>query len=592
VLAWTWWWEFNKEPLLDLRARAARGVPETGSDAFFLGRGAVPPAAPSHRPSRETVRARILPALVRALGSSRAPDVTTAALIALARIGEDLPAAERTGLADLLRAHLDDGSQEVAETAAVALGVLGSEAGAPRLAELLLDTPEARRALHGARIATRTRAFAAYGLGLIGSESTMEDVRRYVVHKLALALASDDTASSDLAVACVLALGRVPLQWSGDPLDGPRERAPALTTREAEIRLLLEVLDDARRPRWVRAHVATALAWLADPALSGATEAAREVVAGVLADRLAKSSLEIEVRQAAALALGLLGDSDRDPIDQRLRTALLAASAESQLRPFATISLGRVLGRAGLGPPAHGRDERRELLRRLARRDGAAAESAALALGLYQHGLRAQGAELDREVQDALLDKLAASRSPLDEGAYAIALGLSGDLASSEALLAKLRSSSADASRGFAALGLAMVGAHAATGELRSIVADATYRPVLLEDGAIALSMLGDRDGTELLSDRLASSHSLFALASLAKALGRSGDASAVEPLVALLEDASRPDSTRAFAAVALGLVTDQDPFPWNTPFALEVNYAALPPTLYDAQGLGLLNLL
>jgi HEAT repeat protein len=592
VLAWTWWWEFNKEPFLNLRAVEPAGPAETGSDAFFLGRGEAASAAARHRPTVAQIRERILPALVRTLSSTKAPDVTTACLIALARVGEDLPPADRAGLAEILRAYLADGNQEIAETAALALGVLGSEGGAPRLADLLLDLPEARRAVRAAKIGSRTRAFAAYALGLIGAQSSMEDVRRYVAHKLALALAADTGATPDVSVACVLALGRVPLPWAGDPLDSERGAGQALTSRESEIELLLAVLADSKRHRWVRAHASTALAWLAEPSLPDSSASARDAVAAALASVLAKSSEEMEVRQSCALALGLVGDADRDPVDQDVRAALLAATEHAQLRPFAAISLGRVLGRAGIAAEADTREMRGMLLKTLARRDGEPSQAAALALALYQHGRRTRGIELDPEIQEALVDKLASSRSPLDEGAYSIALGLSGELSASETLLAKLRAASDDATRGFAAIGLALVGARDVTGELRSIVADSTYRPVLLKESALALSMLGDREGIEILCSRLETTHSLFALASLAQALGRIGDVSAVDPLIALVEDATRPDSTRAFAAVALGLVSDQDPFPWNTPFALEVNYAALPPTLYDAQGFGLLNLL
>ena len=42
-----------------------------------------------------------------------------------------------------------------------------------------------------------------------------------------------------------------------------------------------------------------------------------------------------------------------------------------------------------------------------------------------------------------------------------------------------------------------------------------------------------------------------------------------------------------AFAAVALGIVADQDELPWNTILSVDLNYTAAPATLYDQAGFG-----
>ena len=59
-----------------------------------------------------------------------------------------------------------------------------------------------------------------------------------------------------------------------------------------------------------------------------------------------------------------------------------------------------------------------------------------------------------------------------------------------------------------------------------------------------------------------------------------------------LLENEEHTARARAFAAVALGLVADQDSLPWNTLFSVDTNYAAAPPTLFDHEGFGILNIL
>ena len=70
------------------------------------------------------------------------------------------------------------------------------------------------------------------------------------------------------------------------------------------------------------------------------------------------------------------------------------------------------------------------------------------------------------------------------------------------------------------------------------------------------------------------------------------GDAGSIGPLVELLDDTDKTASARAFAAVALGLVCDQDELPWNTILSVDLNYSAAPATLYDQAGFGILNIL
>jgi len=59
-----------------------------------------------------------------------------------------------------------------------------------------------------------------------------------------------------------------------------------------------------------------------------------------------------------------------------------------------------------------------------------------------------------------------------------------------------------------------------------------------------------------------------------------------------MLTDEGGTDGSRAFAALALGLVADEDALPWNTFLSVNVNYLAAPPTLHDDQGKGVLNIL
>jgi hypothetical protein len=90
----------------------------------------------------------------------------------------------------------------------------------------------------------------------------------------------------------------------------------------------------------------------------------------------------------------------------------------------------------------------------------------------------------------------------------------------------------------------------------------------------------------------LVGAKSLATQASIASALGFIGDARSIEPLVAMLEDKKMTPRARAFAAVALGLVADKEPLPWNSKLSVGINYRANTTTLANGEGTGILEIL
>jgi HEAT repeat protein len=103
-----------------------------------------------------------------------------------------------------------------------------------------------------------------------------------------------------------------------------------------------------------------------------------------------------------------------------------------------------------------------------------------------------------------------------------------------------------------------------------------------LRECSIALGLLGDKALVPELVDRLAAAEALSSQAALASALGWIGDARSVDPLVELVVDPTRTGLSRAFATVALGIVCDEAPLPWNTDLGANVHYAAHAPSLSD----------
>lgn len=585
---WSLWWEFNKDPFLQLKSKLHASEPETGSTDFLLGRGEQKAARDVLRPSARQIDDEVLPALLAALARETHNDVVTGCLVALAKIGRARGGDAAAALAPRLRPFLADANQEIAETAALALGLLGGEASAALLVDVLADAPAGRAACGGAAVSERTRAFAAYGLGLALERSAARGVKEELATRAVAALAAHARggASSDVGVACVLALGLAPLPERGTA-EGPPESG-----REALLERLLALAEDRDADSALRAHAprsAARLAADASPALRAS--AAERLVELVQARRVPEL-----VRQGVVLGLGSLGDCDGDAVDVRIRRALadlVEGAADVQTRAFARVALGRVGGRDGAGDPGVGRAEIADLLTAsLARGAKTQRQWSALALGAMGHELASRGL-VPAGVKLAVRKELEDAKSPDDIGALSVAAGLLRDNDARAALLDKLERTSVDDARGYAALGLGLLGDRRVIDELTGVLAESKFRPELLRQAAVALGLLGDRAVAERLADMLGEAKALASQASIAAALGFIGDARSIPRLVAMLEDRALTASARGFAAVALGAVADNADLPWTVAYAVDMDYRAAPETLNaNSLGTGVLNIL
>ena len=598
--SWFYWWEFNKEAFLELRQRLEADPAFTGSDGFFLGHGRRPHVTGDGvRPDDGTVLLRIVPALQEALAQNRSPEVIDACLVGLARVGNDRPAEERAELAALIRPFLCDSNAKTARTAVAALGVLAHEPSVFLLGEILLDTEAGQRELKESKVPVATRSFAAYALGLVGNRTRNEDVRRYVVGRLMQALEIDRSGTADLATACVIALGRVPLSWSGEL--PPRKRGKVVGmlhpsgSREAQIVRLLEILRDGKAHRHARAHAATSLALLA---MSGSAPDAAlqtevgEALVGILEDPRREPR---ELVQSCAMALGIVGDGDGDPLDTRIRAALLetiSAGRDLSSRRFAMISAAKVAARERGAATVDPAPVRQKLMHLLARGGPEDRCWAALSLGILERDRLEARRAPDPDVAFALHESLRNARAPSDVGALSLSAGILDDPEGTDELLAQLKSTKEDGARGLVAIALGLLDAEEASDAIQALVEESTYRPRLLREVSLALGLLGDRDLTGILISKLSETTSLTARSSIAQALGRIGDRESVDPLLEMLADETIADTARSFAAIALGLISDQDVLPWNFIYSANTNYLASPPTYFGAQSLGILNLL
>lgn len=596
---WESWWAFNRDPFLNLKSVVHGGRASLGSDEFFLGHVPLDAARDHRRPDDEVIHGSVVPALLKVLETETDNDLVTGSLIALAKIGADPEKADAKEIAARIRPFLASANQEIAETAAVSLGILADPAAIGTLEELLGDTEAGRQLVAGHEVSWRTRAFAAYGLGLIGYRTGNLDVRRHIVHYLTEVLGGPalDMATPDVAIACIIALGLVPLPVDPGCARGGDDRPVAMHCRRCQVEWLVELSRRAELREPVRAHTPTALVRLVagrgvDPELKGR-------VAGELLG-LAKGGDRVlrDLRCGALGALGVLGDADEDEVDRAIFAGLVAVAGGSRdldSRTLALVSLGQVAGRRGSATGAKSEtlvEARRLLLDALKQGRSSDRSWTALALGQLERSATDAGFDASPEVAGALRAALSASGAPTEAGAFGLALGIMHDGESSDEVLRKVEAISDDAGRGYLCVALGLMDAPRAEEPLRELLHTSRYRPLLLRQVAIALGLIGDRDLVPDLIDQLRKATGLTAQSSIAAALGEIGDARSVEPLLTMLEDPEINVRGRAFAAVALGIVADKEPLPWNSKIAIGVNYHAATATLSDGQGGGVLDIL
>ncbi|MCY2961177.1 MAG: hypothetical protein NTY35_13535 [Planctomycetota bacterium] len=585
--SWELWWRYNRDAYLDLKAKVEAIGPSTLGDVTAT--------------ADERVAFGI-DALSAALPRERQRDLVSSLLVALARSCDDAAHARGPAITQLLAPFVADPDQEIGETAALALGILRHHAAIPDLASLLHDD-EAGRKLARGRVSTRTRAFAAYALGIAAARSEREDLQAFVAHHLQRTLeTSTGTASADLAAACVIALGLVPMPVEEGADNGhaasirPRSGASLddfpPRSRSAQAAVLARFLNDGDRPVLARAHVPDALARLG----IGAGTDLRGDIARELAAVLERQSREdAGVVRGAVLALGRLADSDSDAADVRMRATLKRAldAGDAQARLFALVSLAQVAGRRGDAEDASAVQSEVQslLLERLVRGKARERSWSALALGILERGRAAQMREGSSAVRAALRRALADASAADQIGALAIGIGLCGDRSATKDLLAKLDDVRDPAGRGHIATALGLLGAPEAVKPLRAILQKSRFQPELLRETAIALALLGDVDLESALIGELRDARSLASQAAIARALGFAGKLATVDPLAKMLGDSSLTAGARAFSAVALGMICDRERLPWNAFLSIGVNYPSAPATLSDGSA-GVLDIL
>jgi HEAT repeat protein len=409
----------------------------------------------------------------------------------------------------------------------------------------MTDSKAGRKLVGGGEVPRMTRAFAALSLGLIGS-GPMAPKLRLVIEK------EDPRTRKDLIACAFIALGFMDCE----------------NVRDDNVRFLIRMLDNPRLDPALKANVPTALGRLGDPAAVPA-----------IVKKFNDRKTHFSVRQSCAIALGYLAVIEQGDVIALLRRCI-DRDGDALTRHLCFIALAQIGARDG--DPEANASLHREIaslfLKEVARPDRQQYRAwAALAGAIHAREHEAYKAPLAGRIREAFHE----TSNPSDRSALAVSLGLLRDTGSAEMLEAELEDTKNKALQGYICVGLGLMNRKQSSAAIREIVENETVFTLRLQ-AARALGMMGDTEAVAVLVDVLKNSSTLTVTASAAKALGLIGDSRAVDPLQAVLADTKAGGLSRAFAAVALGILGEKTDLPWNAAISAHCNYAAMGPAVSE----------
>ncbi len=584
---WQFWWEFNKDPFIRLKDAIQKGGPQTGSDDFFLGGTRRSEAKDSLKPTDEQILGEILPALKKAIDSTKQRDINSSCMVAMAKIGRN---HDDFKLIDVFTPRLKEGDQEIRETAALAIGIAGiaEEAEVDMLLNLAMDDAKGRAA-SGGNINDRTRAFAAYGLGLIAHDAKIE-IKAKAFGALKKLLEDDNVSNRNIKVAAINSIGLLHIDESSD--EGKKLLGEALDAVEG---YYMQKLGPGEQ--LIQSHCPTAIAKLIGRNHERAAHF-KELFAADLQEKGKVKRSSNDIARSCVLALGQLAlpfenkDSKDNP-DNEYSKLLLDTyhdHKDLQTRFFSVLALGQIGGELN----------RTTLLKEFDKASKTQEKPwVALSLGVYSFfkydAQKKAGVQVEPErlIAETLYDALKSNKEPGLLSALAVGLGLSQATEAADSMVSMLLSNVAKEDlAGYLCIGLALMNHNRAITDIKGIVDQSVRRTDLLKQAAIALGKLGDKTVAEQLQKLMTDGEpNLAKLSAIASALGFIGDSRTIAPLKKMLFDDQLGDLSRAFAAVALGGVADKEPLPWNSKIGQNINYRASVDTLTN-QSTGILDIL
>lgn len=599
---WSFWWEFNKDPYINLREAIHSTGVVSNSDDFFLGEGKQSEANSTLKPNEAMILGTIIPELASALEASEDNDIQTACLIGLAKIGKDTDSVK---ILDIFQKYLPKNVQEIQETAALAYGISAREEAVPTLVHLVVDDAEGKKLTgDSGDVSDRTRSFAAYGLGLIAWATTNNDVKRAAFEAIKPILEDTKIADRNIRVAAVNSLGLLRPNLAD-------EKGMTLFNDVSASLLEYWNLKLGKSDQLIQSHVPLAIAKLfsdvdltEQAGLTALHTSCREDFIAALRERKSGKGAN-EIFESCAMAVGLMAGpienskelnsmkgSDKD--SERLD----ALSAQAMQEYFERGPDQQAKFFCLLGMAKQGGNYNRDALRRVMEKTASKVEQgwAALGLGVLAFESKKENPNYDASlIGESLVRVLDDEQNDNVLSAVAVALGLAEYQAAEDKLLALLEDKkNQDELAGYICIGLALMDATSAIAPLQELVDQSVYRNLRLQQAAIALGKLQDKEAGKQLIKLIGEDErpSVQKMSAISAALAFIGDRESVQPLVKLLNNEQATPLARAFAGVALGGIADKEPLPWNSKISVDLNYRAAVESLTNGSGTGVLDIL
>ncbi len=544
--AWEFWWENNKDRYLGLKERLVDNNSASGSLGALSGRGRKSGGASSRRPTEDQIMNEVLPALSNLLRTEDNRDIIDSSILALAR---SVPEAGQAEVLDLAMPLMKHAELSVQTSAAISLGVLESADAVDTLTGLMTDSQAGRKVIGGGEVPQLVRAFGALGLGLVNDARSVKALMD-VIEKL-------PDSERDTKVCAIVALGLM-------DNEGVTEAHEFLVTK----------LQDRRLDAVIQSYIPTSLAKMRNSSMAIGVEPILES----FTDR----DTDNYVRQSCAIALGRLSNmSNMDVVDALID--FVAEGKDAQTRHFALISLGKIASR-DTEPAAHA--EAHEKVAKFLHNEitkpsrKTNAPWAGLAGALYARGEEFEGSEAEIETINRLKKAYKDESNPSYKAGFAVALGLLKSREMAPDIHRDFLDSNDNDFRGYAAIALGLIGHTDAANDLRGIVQNKNIPPTFRLQVATSLGLMSDEDAIQVLISSLETATTLGVSSAVAKALGLIGDQSAIGSLLEIAKDGRKNDITRAFAAVAVGIVAERSDLPFNAMISEDNNYRARIPAI------------
>lgn len=564
---WVFWYHNNKADIENLKHALYVPTP-TSNPLFEMGGNNLSNRSDATQGIRARIDDTIIPALLWAMDPKNAgnQDTESASYIGLAKVAKDPQQIE------IIKKGLDHNlkhQQIVEESAAIALGLLR------RLKPIFSasDLDQVREFLFGVfqdkKYQTRTRAFAAFAIGLLGDQPSGSG--RYAGAAATTAhlfqLLGDDYSSRDLRISLLMAIG---LQ-------------PTTSITKDQRQLLRDGLYKGRLGKTEisgldQSYVALALGRIGN----------NEDITTLQRAMTNRRQRDNNVKRSCAIGLGKLAHlvSGDDRVQLTKVLLRLDQLRDNSAKNFAIMSLADVViedvkqNKTDVFSGTHVAD----FLIKLAD-DGKYIQRpfGALALGRICKAITEDtSVPMYGEFRSKALEVLRAGlgTKKLDKrgrAAFATALGIAGDKQSVKNLVAIVKETREDQElRGYAALALGLIGV--GTNNVKVPIREALKErrsEELRQQMATALGLLHDSQAVPLLLDELKRAKSQNVKGQVVLALAKIGDARAVDPMVKLLKDKTEQELTRALACAGLGVIGDLEWLPSLSRISLDINYRA-----------------